>query len=101
MMPASVDLSAFFIELAEEMELTFCEQIDNGCPVLLGLWNNVLKAEVRLYRLLGIIDQFRDLLSQLYTPQSMFTVISIQDLALFISLNAILLKNSVFVFNSL
>lgn len=59
-MPASVDLSAFFIELAEEMELTFCEQIDNGCPVLLGLWNNVLKAEVRLYRLLGVIDQFRD-----------------------------------------
>lgn len=48
MMPASVDLSAFFIELAEEMELTFCEQIDNGCPVLLGLWNNVLKAEVRI-----------------------------------------------------
>lgn len=55
MMPASVDLSAFFIELAEEMELTFCEQIDNGCPVLLGLWNNVLKAEVRLYRLLGTV----------------------------------------------
>lgn len=49
MMPASVDLSAFFIELAEEMELTFCEQIDNGCPVLLGLWNNVLKAEVRIH----------------------------------------------------
>lgn len=78
MMPASVDLSAFFIELAEEMELTFCEQIDNGCPVLLGLWNNVLKAEVRLYRLLGIIGKFRDFLSQLYTPQSIFTVTSIR-----------------------
>ncbi|XP_046668740.1 zinc finger protein 718-like isoform X1 [Homalodisca vitripennis] len=52
LIPATIDLSSFFITLAEEMQLTFCEQIDNGCPVLLGLWSNVLKAEKRLEELL-------------------------------------------------
>lgn len=47
LIPESIDQTSFFIELAEQMNLKLCEQIDNGCPVLLGLWNNVLKAEVR------------------------------------------------------